>query len=220
MADEARLAEPILGNKQIEDAAIAFVIDYESRKGRKAHDARYRGAAADVESDGRVIEVKAVARSARTAGFLMLETRQIAEAKRNPNFFLYLVEGVAQGDPERFELRIVGGEALQRLIGRGKERRYFEVPLPAAEYDAITAECTNCFSSKLQACLTDADRQQATRGTMSNVDERSRRAGRRLQWSRRCRQPHLDLPRPHARGAAPGHVLPFGGRAARVLEGA
>jgi hypothetical protein len=30
----------------------------------------------------------------------------------------------------------IGGEQLQRLIARAKEKRYFEVPLPVGEYDA------------------------------------------------------------------------------------
>jgi hypothetical protein len=78
------LPEPIIGNKKIEDAAIAFVIDLEQRAGRVARDTRHRGAAADVESGGRIIEVKAFGGWLRTQGALLLEARQIDEAKRNP----------------------------------------------------------------------------------------------------------------------------------------
>lgn len=99
----------LVGHKAIEDAAIAFVIDHERRQGRAARDTRHRGAAADVASEGRVIEVKAFARSVRSSGFLMLETRHVEEARHNANFYEYLVENVAQGDPAKFELRVLGG---------------------------------------------------------------------------------------------------------------
>lgn len=128
---------PLIGNKAIEDAAITFVLEQERLAGREARDMRYRGAAADLESGERVIEVKAAARFVRSSGFLMLESRQVEEAKRNPNFYLYVVENVAQGDPALFELRVIGGEQLQRIIARAKERRYFEVPLPVAQYDTL-----------------------------------------------------------------------------------
>lgn len=129
---------PLIGNKAIEDAAIAFVMEYERRAGRDPEDTRYRGAAADLESSGRVIEVKAAANSVRSSGFLLLEPRQVEEALRNQHFYVYVVENVGQGDQTNFELRILGGEQLRRLIERAKERRYFEVPLPAAEYDSLS----------------------------------------------------------------------------------
>lgn len=70
----------VVGNKAVEDAAIAYVINYEGRHGRTAHDTRHRGAPADVQSEGRLIEVKAAGRSAR--GFDMwLEVRQVEEAR-------------------------------------------------------------------------------------------------------------------------------------------
>lgn len=48
----------LVGNKAVEDAAIAWVIALETRAGRAAKDTRYRGAPADVESPPRLIEVK------------------------------------------------------------------------------------------------------------------------------------------------------------------
>lgn len=126
-------SEPIVGNKKIEDAAIRFVIDAERRVGRQAKDTRYQGAAADIESNDRTIEVKAVGGLLRGYG-LLLEPRQVEEARRNPAFYVYVVENVAQGDPSKFELRILGGEQLQRLLERAREHRYFEIPVPVAEY--------------------------------------------------------------------------------------
>ena len=133
-------APGLVGNKAIEDAAIAFVIEHEQRAGRQPNDTRYRGAPADLESGGRVIEVKAAGRSVRSSGFLMLEERQVKEAKENPNFYVYVVENIAQGDPAKFELRVIGGETLQRLIAGAKQRRYFEVPLPAKEHERLPRE--------------------------------------------------------------------------------
>lgn len=84
--------------------------------------------------------MKAAARSVRSSGFLFLEARQVDEVRKNPNFYVYIVENVGQGDPSAFELRVLGGQQLRRLVDRAKERRYFEVPLPTAEYDAISRE--------------------------------------------------------------------------------
>jgi hypothetical protein len=97
---------------------------------------RYQGAAADLESGERVIEVKAVGGLLRGYG-LPLEVRQVDEARRNPNFYVYIVENVAQGDPTKFELRVLAGEQLQRLLAHARELRYYEVPLPVAEYGRI-----------------------------------------------------------------------------------
>jgi hypothetical protein len=134
--------EPIAelrGNKAIEDAAIAWVIGLERAAGREARDTRYRGAPGDVESDERVIEVKAFGKSNRGFG-LWLETRQVDEARRNPNFYVYVVENVRQGDPAKFTSKVVGGARLQRLLERAKERRYYEVPWPVADYDSSPTE--------------------------------------------------------------------------------
>lgn len=138
MADSIRA---LLSGKAVENAAVAFVIEYERGAGRAPRDTRGRGAPADVESDGRIIEVKAFGRSARTDGFLWLEERQYDEARRAPqHFYLYVVENVAQGDPAKFELRIVGGETLQRLLDAAKPQRTYIVPLRSAEYDGLAKE--------------------------------------------------------------------------------
>lgn len=129
----------LASNKAVEDAAIAWVIEYERGRGREAHDARYTGAAGDVQSDGRVIEVKAFGKSNRGFG-LWLETRQVEEARSNPSFFVYVIENVRQGDPSAFTLKILGGDRLRRLLEKARERRYFEVPWPVADYDTPHVE--------------------------------------------------------------------------------
>jgi hypothetical protein len=125
----------LAGNKAIEDGAIAWVMELERAAGREPQDTRHRGAPADIESPPRIIEVKAFGRSNRGFG-LWLETLQVEEARVNPDFYVYVVENVRQGEPEAFTLKVLGGEVLSALLKRAKERRYFEVPWPVAHYDA------------------------------------------------------------------------------------
>jgi hypothetical protein len=123
--------------KQVEDAAIRFVIQQEKLAGREAGDTRYQGAVADLASGDRIIEVKATGTSLRGQD-LWLETRQVQGAKDDPeHFWLYLVENVRQGDPAHFRLLRIGGARLQQLVAKAKERHYYEVPLPVAVYDAV-----------------------------------------------------------------------------------
>lgn len=129
------MADPLTGPKAIESAAIAWVMECERRAGREPVDVRYRGAAGDVESPPRTIEVKASGRTARGAD-LWLEVRQVDEAERNPEFYIYVVENVAQGDPANFTLRVLGGQHLQRLLSRKRPQKHFEVPWPVADYDS------------------------------------------------------------------------------------
>lgn len=68
---------------------------------------------------------------------LPLETRQVEEARTNQNFYIYIVENVAQGDPAKYELRVLGGDQLQRLLANAREHRYYELPVPVAEYEVI-----------------------------------------------------------------------------------
>ncbi len=124
----------LAGNKAVEAAAIGWVMELERAAGREPRDTRYVGAPADIESPPRLIEVKAFGKSNR--GFeLWLETRQVEEARRNPNFYVYVVENVRQGDPALFTLKVLGGERLARLLERAKEQRYFTVPWPVRHYD-------------------------------------------------------------------------------------
>jgi hypothetical protein len=138
MDDELPLDEgpkPLSGNKAIEDAAMSFVLKLERAAGRTPQDRRYEATfPADISSPPRTIEVKAVGGSQR-GWTLWLEVAQVNEARSNPDFYVYVVDNVRQGDPYKFGLKVLGGQRLARLVGRAKERRYFEVPLPVAEYD-------------------------------------------------------------------------------------
>ena len=134
--------EPMYGpvalttNRQIEDAAVTYVIELEELRGREARDTRGQGVAADLTSGDRVIEVQAYGRSARGAD-LWLEARQVEEAKVNANFWLYTVENVRQGGPSRFRRIEVGGEALAQLVPRAVPRHYYTVPFPMSTYDQL-----------------------------------------------------------------------------------
>ena len=125
-----------MSNKAVEDAAIAYVLDWEAAHGRPCHDSRGTGSAADVAGDVRTIEVKAFGGYARGQD-LWLEPRQVAEARRNPTFWLYIVENIRQGDPAQFRLLRIGGEVLHAMLERAVERRYFTVPWPVAIYDQL-----------------------------------------------------------------------------------
>lgn len=132
--------EPVTTNRQIEDAALRFVIAQEELEGRKAVDARGQGAAGDLLSGDHVIEVKASGGSAR-GNDMWLEVRQVEEALAHPDtFWLYMVENVRQGDPSHFRLIKFGGDDLAALLARRVERRYFTVPFPVSVSDGAIQE--------------------------------------------------------------------------------
>jgi hypothetical protein len=128
-----------LGPKQIQDAAIEYVLERERAEGRAARDTRGDGAG-DVAGGDRVIAVKACGTSSRGME-LWLEPSQYIEAKSEPDrFWLYLVENVAQGDPAQFTLIRLGGHRLQELLERAREQRYWTVPVPVRVYDEVARE--------------------------------------------------------------------------------
>jgi len=126
-----------MSNRAVEDAAIVFVMAYEASRGRVASDTRGRGAAGDIVSaDGRVIEVKAYGGSARGTD-LWLETRQVEEARSNPDgFHVYVVDNVRQRDEAAYGFIDLHGDVLARLLQRAKPQSYVTVPFPVADYDA------------------------------------------------------------------------------------
>lgn len=101
-------------NKAKEDAAIAWVMKLELAAGRQPRDTRYTGASADIESPSRLIEVKSFGTNNRGYDLLM-EVSQVEEARRNPDYYVYVVENVSQGDPAKFTLRVLGGTRLKQL---------------------------------------------------------------------------------------------------------
>ena len=128
------MATEILGPRAVESAAIGYVVVTEREAGRQARDVRGTGAAGDVDSPPRTIEVKAFGTSARGTD-LWLEVRQVEEARRNPEFYVYVVENVRQGDRSKFTLKVLGGQRLAHLLKSAKEQRYYTVPWPVSDYD-------------------------------------------------------------------------------------
>ena len=83
--------------------------------------------------------MKAFGRLARGQD-LWLEVRQVEEARRNPAFFVYVVENVRQGDTAMFSLKVLGEDRLRALLGLAREQRYYMVPWPVAHYDATAGD--------------------------------------------------------------------------------
>jgi hypothetical protein len=126
---------PLSGNRAVETAAIEWVIELERQAGRQASDRRtVRDFPGDIESPPRIIEVKAVGGDARGAD-LPLEVAQVERGRTDHNFYLYLVDRIAQGDPANFRLKVFGGEQLAPRLARARERRFYELPVPVAEFD-------------------------------------------------------------------------------------
>jgi hypothetical protein len=126
------MPSPLRGS-EVEKAAIAWVMELERMAGRNPVRCV---SPVDIESPPRLIEVKAVGKSScRSEGLLMVELTQVEALRSNPNGYLYLVENVGQGDPAQFTLRIFHGDQLQRLLGRLRQRSYYELPVPVSEYD-------------------------------------------------------------------------------------
>lgn len=128
--------EPLVGNRVIEAAAIKYVMDLERSAGRVPVDRRYEAAfAADISSPPRTIEIKAVGKDQR-GWFVPIETRQYDAALADPNFYLYVVDNIRQGDPSAFRLKVFAGERLHRLLQHAKKREYWEMPIPVGEFDS------------------------------------------------------------------------------------
>jgi hypothetical protein len=74
---------------------------------------------------------------------LWLETTQVNAALADADFWVYVVENIAQGDPAEFRLAMIGGQRLAALLRRRRERHYFEVPWPVADYDSDPPRAMN-----------------------------------------------------------------------------
>jgi hypothetical protein len=64
-------------------------------------------------------------------------------ALADTDFWVYVVENIAQGDPAEFRLAMIGGQRLAALLRRRRERHYFEVPWPVADYDSDPPRAMN-----------------------------------------------------------------------------
>lgn len=97
----------VTGNRAVEDAAVAWVMNLERVAGREPVDRRYqKDFAADIASPPRIIEIKASKGSYR-GWFLPLEPVQVERGRIDPNFYIYVVENVGQGDPAALTLKVL-----------------------------------------------------------------------------------------------------------------
>ncbi len=79
--------------------------------------------------------MKAFGRSARGQD-LWLESRRVAEAELNPDFWVYVVDNVRKGDPVKFGLRLLGGEPLAKLVAVKRVQTTSVLPFPVGEIQA------------------------------------------------------------------------------------
>ena len=100
--DDSERLDPTIVDKTIEDAAIRYVIEQERRLGREARDTRRRPGAPDIESGDRKIELKVVGGWLRARGLLLFTPGQIRKAEQDPDYYVYIVENLSQGDPSKF----------------------------------------------------------------------------------------------------------------------
>jgi len=125
----------INGSKSVENAAVAWVMGLEREAGRVPVDRRYtRGFAGDIESPPRIIEIKSSYGSYR-GWFLPLQPVQVERGLVDPDFYVYVVENVAQGDPALFTLKVLNGDRLRRMLERATPKTSYEVPWPVTDYD-------------------------------------------------------------------------------------
>ena len=132
-------AAPKLQLRSLESCARngRLVVDVSRRLfGREARDTRRVPGAADVESSGRIIEIKASSGWAvRSNGLIYITGPQLRRAS-DLNYYLYIVENVSQGDPSKAEIRVLHGEDLKRLCAGAKPDIYY-VPVRAGDYKKL-----------------------------------------------------------------------------------
>lgn len=131
--DKTEQPELATVDKTIEDAAVRHVIDRERQLGREARDMRRHPGAPDLESGNRKIELKVVGGWLRARGLLLFTPGQIRKAEQDPDYYVYIVENLNQGDPSRFEVRVLHGDMLRQLCAGAKPQRVY-VPVRVGDY--------------------------------------------------------------------------------------
>ena len=107
----------------------------------KAQAIRQRGRGSGLADDrcqssgAQAEQVEQLTNNSLAAGWLCWRSGRACEVVQNLNFWLYVVDNVRQADRSLFRLEVFGGEALARLIAHAKPRRYYEVPIPVAEFE-------------------------------------------------------------------------------------
>ncbi|OGZ56687.1 MAG: hypothetical protein A3H64_03030 [Candidatus Ryanbacteria bacterium RIFCSPLOWO2_02_FULL_45_11c] len=100
--------------KQAEQKAIEIVMEYEKRKGRNPLIVSRRGVGHDIESDGRMIEVKGIGESWLTYTWQSLYKNEVECLNNNPkDFYLYIVKFKDKNSDEIVGFYIIPGIDLK-----------------------------------------------------------------------------------------------------------
>lgn len=129
-----------MSNSETERRAIEYVMEMERRHGRQPQDVRLERRPYDVSSPPRKIEVKAFGGSARGAP-IPLEERQVQAAREDPgNFYVYVVDNIASGDPSMIGIRVLYGDTLRAMLDRAVPHVTYWPTFRVADYDRTTDE--------------------------------------------------------------------------------
>lgn len=142
-----------ISNRQVENLAITYVLEYERAAGRTAVDARHiPGSRVDVEStddvtgEKRLIEIKAAGGAGRGVD-LWLEPNQVQALEQVSGSHLYIVTNVKSPEPDAIRVLDLTGEQLRERLAAKREKHYYEVPLPVSVYDDLLAKTLEASSS-------------------------------------------------------------------------
>lgn len=112
-----------MGNKEVEQKAIEYVMDWEKKKGRNPQEVSKCGY--DIKSGERCIEVKG-----RSGGydFVLLNYKNIEAMRREDNFWLYIVyfDKDTDGNLTFKKLNIFNKQEIEE---RAKKREQWEIPV-------------------------------------------------------------------------------------------
>ena len=134
----------VLGRK-VEDEAVAWLLP----RMPGARDTRHLpGAVADLEWEGRQIDIQAYGGLTPRGARVRLEARQYEAAVGNPDYELWLVENFLAG-PEAIRVTVIAGAQLARLVEKARPRQYMEMAVPVAEFTAARARTEDAVAAGL-----------------------------------------------------------------------
>lgn len=126
-----------MGNAEIERAAIEYVMGLERKARRQPVDVHLQGFPYDISSPPRKIEIKAFGRSARGAP-IPLEERQVKAAREDPeNFYLYVVDNIADEVQGKIAVRVLHGPALRTMLDSAAPHITYWPTLRTSDYDKM-----------------------------------------------------------------------------------
>lgn len=105
-----RSIRSVMADKSIEQKAIEIVRRYEIAEGRHPNNVSRKGVGYDLESSGRMIEVKGVSENWKTYTWQSLYPSEVERLDRNAkNFYLYIVKF----DDNKNSLYIIPGDRIK-----------------------------------------------------------------------------------------------------------